>query len=237
MIVYFSGTGNSRSVAFKLGREGEKIVEWNEDLAKIEDERLGIVFPVYCGDMPAGLIGSLRRAKISAKYVFAVATAGDSAGRSLNSAAYLMREKGLKLDYAACLKMPDSCIMFPTPEAEKRKLLDSEEERVSKIASELESHAEKTVAPKKPFGFGTRAMWYLFRRVAGKIAYKSAGEECVKCMLCVNECPVKNIEIKDGAISFKGACEDCYRCIQSCPVRAIRFGKLKVTDKTYYKHP
>ena len=237
MIVYFSGTGNSRSVAYALRNEGERVAEWNEDIGEAADDRLGMVFPVYCGDMPKGLIGLIRRTEVRAGYTFAVATAGGGAGRSLNTAAWLMREKGLKLDYAECLKMPDSCIMFPTPEAEKRKLLDSEEERVSKIASELEAHAEKTVAPKKPFGFGTRAMWYLFRRVAGKIAYKSAGAECVKCMLCVNECPVKNIEVKDGTISFKGACEDCYRCIQSCPVRAIRFGKLKVTDKTYYKHP
>lgn len=237
MIVYFSGTGNSRSVAFKLRLEGEKIAEWNEDIGEIEDERLGLVFPVYCGDMPAGLIETVRRTKISVKYVFAVATAGGTAGKSLRSAAYLMREKGLKLDYAACLRMPDSCIMFPTPEAEKLRLLDSEDERVKKIASELDARVTKTVAPKKPFGFATRATWYLFRHVAGKISDKSAGPECVRCMQCVNGCPVHNIEIKDGAVSFKGGCEDCYRCIQSCPVRAIRFGKLKVTDKTYYKHP
>lgn len=237
MIIYFSGTGNSESVARGLLKEGERIADWTEEISVAADERVGFVFPVYCGDVPKGLIEKIRAVRIDAEYVFAVATAGGNAGHSLNSISYLMKEKGIDLDYGTCLKMPDSCILFPTSAAETSRLLDTESARVNEVAAELDLKKIVRFAPKKPFPFQTKAMWFFFRKVVGRISEKSVDEKCMMCLKCVECCPVNNIEVRDGKIVFKGKCEDCYRCIQSCPERAIRFGSLTVTDKTHYIHP
>ena len=59
MIIYFSGTGNSYSVAKKLaaaiGDEAVPLIRLaeNPDSYDLEKEdRIGIVFPVYYGDVP-----------------------------------------------------------------------------------------------------------------------------------------------------------------------------------------
>ena len=59
MIIYFSGTGNSYSVANKLSAAlGDKAVplikllENPEQFNLEKEERVGIVYPVYYGDVP-----------------------------------------------------------------------------------------------------------------------------------------------------------------------------------------
>ncbi len=237
MIIYFSGTGNSRSIAQKIALDGERteeIFDIKEDVLK--DGRIGIVFPVYCADIPHALYEFLKRVRLDSPYIFSIATAGGGAGRSHGSVAYLLKEKGTELSYSDTVIMPDSCIVFATPEKLREKLLLAEDARAGEIRAATEIGKKNSVRPSLPEGALNRFMWKFFGFTMG-LYNKKVTESCVGCGLCSAGCPVNNIEMKDGKASFvTGKCENCFRCIQSCPERAIEFGRLKVTDRTQYLH-
>lgn len=49
-----------------------------------------------------------------------------------------------------------------------------------------------------------------------------AKKSCIKCGLCVEECPEKNIQMKDnGKLKFGFNCMMCMRCLYNCPSQSI----------------
>lgn len=46
-------------------------------------------------------------------------------------------------------------------------------------------------------------------------------EACIKCMQCVEKCPVQGIEYIDDKFVFNDNCETCCRCYNICPSKAI----------------
>ena len=76
-IFYFTGTGNSLYVAQQLGGELLSIPQvMKDDRIEIQDEAVGIVCPIYSGDMPKMVHHFLERAKIETDYFFMVYTYG-----------------------------------------------------------------------------------------------------------------------------------------------------------------
>jgi ferredoxin len=54
------------------------------------------------------------------------------------------------------------------------------------------------------------------------MAAKVNPEECTGCGICVDECPVTAIELKnEKAIIDEGEYTDCGACVDSCPSSAI----------------
>jgi NAD-dependent dihydropyrimidine dehydrogenase PreA subunit len=51
-------------------------------------------------------------------------------------------------------------------------------------------------------------------------------KRCLHCMKCLNECPVKNISLKNGMFRFGLKCQMCMRCTFYCPSDAVRPGLL-----------
>lgn len=57
------------------------------------------------------------------------------------------------------------------------------------------------------------------RFVLGKLLFASS--RCDSCRLCVRNCPVQAISIRNGRPYWKATCESCMRCMNICPKRAI----------------
>jgi len=57
--------------------------------------------------------------------------------------------------------------------------------------------------------------------------YLTVNKACVKCGLCIKNCPAQNIYEKNGKIKFKLNCNCCMRCIYSCTKNAINFRVVK----------
>ena len=57
--------------------------------------------------------------------------------------------------------------------------------------------------------------------------YKVDKEKCVRCGLCVRNCPEKNIRLDRGKIKFGHRCDMCMRCSFFCPTNAVRIGFLE----------
>ena len=113
-IYYFSGTGNSLSVAKDIAaKTGGNLVPiasvMDNDVINVEAEVIGIVFPVYYTELPVIIkrfTGKL--ANIENKYIFAVCTFGGSAGYSLKSLRRLILARGGQLSATYRVNMPQN---------------------------------------------------------------------------------------------------------------------------------
>ena len=115
MIIYFSGTGNSKYAALEIAAElHDKAVSIENcgcDIELKKDECFGVVFPTYFWEVPAVMRGFLERVKIKADgdfYSFAVITCGTTPGCSGADAGKLLKARGVDLSAAFSIRMPDS---------------------------------------------------------------------------------------------------------------------------------
>lgn len=125
MILYFSATGNSEHVARRIAAAtSDKVMSIErfdaEALRLVATEgpcQLGFVAPVYAWGLPTPMIEFLKTADLSiaagAKggerpYTFYVSTYGSTTGQSAKFARDLLHERGLELDAAMSVKMPDT---------------------------------------------------------------------------------------------------------------------------------
>lgn len=72
-------------------------------------------------------------------------------------------------------------------------------------------------------------MWTLTQKFLGmKVNHK----KCISCGICVDICPVANIEFEGDYPEIKNNCESCMRCFSFCPQKAIEI-KSKHEIKRY----
>ena len=239
MIFYFSGSGNSYAVAKKIAQniEGEQILPLVnfKDFKQCDDaERIGFVFPCYCGNAPDIVLDFKNRlfshVDKENKYVFAVITYANSP-----AGAYL----GFKEDVDAWfkVKMPE-CDIFNTsaPTLAKEKIL------LNQSLNKIDRFA-KDVFDKKPISMYRQipGMGIISKQLKKLFMYKDfnkklyADEKCVKCKQCVRYCPVQNIAFEDQPV-WGSECVSCFGCVNRCPQDAIQAGK-KTSGKRRYVHP
>ena len=122
MLFYFSATGNTLHVARGIAHEGERLVSIEDALRTgelswhVDDGRLGILSPTYCWTLPSLVREFLERAEFlfapgpaaDKPYVFFVVTFGTTPGGMVAHADAILREKGLPLDAAFGVSMPDT---------------------------------------------------------------------------------------------------------------------------------
>jgi ferredoxin len=235
-IFYFSATGNSLSVAKQLSdgkAEVINIAAFDQNTA--EDHSIGIVFPVFCYDIPLIVKRFLLNKALKSPYIWAAATCGSTVGYSFVTINKLLKKRGQKLSYCKKIVLPDSCIAFKTPLDKQPQMLSAQKDIVKKISQDIAAKTENPVFKDKLLPINGAAWWGM-KNIFG-IKNKRVNADCDKCGVCVRICPVKNIEMRDKPVFINKDCENCFACIQWCPKRAISFGKLKIDDASKYNHP
>lgn len=233
-VFYFTGTGNSLSVAKQMGGELYNIATYKQKEVN-DDESIGIVFPVFCYNIPIIVKDFLKNTKLNAPYIWAIGTCGSSVGYSFISINKLLQAQGKNLSYCAKIVLPDSCMIFATPLEKQQPMLDREQSLVTSFVEDINS--KKVVAPfkDKPFNIDKLAWWGIKNIYGTK--NKATNQKCNNCGICAKICPTNNITITDKP-HFGNVCETCFACIQWCPEGAIEFGKkLQIDNKTKYNHP
>ena len=243
-IFYFSGTGNSYSVARTLAKQLNGVmVNLADYLANpevVDDEVVGIVTPTYCMDLPEVVQKFLRRVNMKdVKYVFCVATMGATAGRTLHHAKDILEERGYKLHSGFSLTLPDNSIVFPSGEEKTKKFLAEENSKINGIVDNIKIRYNNSSSLKDNFIWAVSSpigMWVLEN--VFNIKEKTVKEDkCNGCGICSIVCPMHCIKIVDDKPQFGPNCATCFACAQWCPREAINLGKLHPTGKTKYVHP
>jgi formate hydrogenlyase subunit 6/NADH:ubiquinone oxidoreductase subunit I len=244
-IYWFSGTGNSLSVAKALAQsmpDSELIpiaAAMQNSLPPVDT--IGLVFPVYSFGPPAILERFIRKLNVSEEsYIFCVCTCAVTSGSTLHYVSKMLNRSGLKLDGFWTVKQPENYPPLggtPGPKSQA-KTHAAAIEKTTRIAEELElrprGHFEKTS---------------LFYRMAGRIAYPAfrgferhgadrffrADKKCNSCGLCAEVCPVANIKMEESRPVWLGHCEQCFACFHWCPQNAVQYGPSGRI--TRYHHP
>lgn len=248
MIFYFSATGNCEYVAKRIAAETGDIAVSMADCYKKRafsfDEKcdmLGIVSPTYSWGLPVIVTEFLQRLDLSHKpdYIYFIATYGTTPGQTGRFADEILSPKSLPLSAKFSIKMPDTWTpIFDLSDKEKvRQINDKAELEIDYIINQIKTFADGDFMKNK--------LPYPIAKIGHKLEYDSmrktkhfsVEDACVGCGLCVKNCPVSTIQIKDRKPEWvKEQCVMCLSCLHHCPKFAIQYGK-NTKKHCQYTHP
>lgn len=224
-ICYFTATGNCLYVAKRIGGELRSIPNMlKNSTMDISDDAVGIICPVYAGQMPGMVRSFIEKARIKTDYLFFVYTYGMSESVARPTAISVTENAGLRLDYVNAVLMVDNYL--PGFEVQKqidtaaKKDIEGQIEQVCRDIADRKHNAGKVTMLHR---IGMAAV----HGTMGKAIHRSdaakkyiVNDSCVKCGICAKVCPADNITVTDKVI-FSDHCEVCYACVHNCPKNAI----------------
>ena len=247
MILYFTGTGNSKYAAERLAELlDDELISINDKIRAKDKSALTsekpwvIVVPTYAWQIPKIVEEWIAETELKgSKKVYLVMTCGESTGAAEMMTGILFDY--LDMDFCGCEKivMPDNYfIMFEPPTQEKIKsLLREAETRFEPIAERIRSgekfDRKKISLLDKIYSIPVNALFY---KISVKAKPFYATEKCVSCGHCEKVCPLNNIKLTDGKPVWGKECTHCMACICTCPKEAIEYGK-KTQGKVRYRFP
>ena len=245
MILYFSGTGNSKYVAKRIADAlGDEILNLNDrikasDTLSVEtDERLIVVTPTYAWRIPRVVRDWLRKTELrGAKQVWFVMTCGSEIGNADRYNREFCTEKSVACMGTAQIVMPENYIaMFSAPQADEAR----------QIVAKAEPNIDCVIAAIRAGEFFAPMRNNLYDRLmsgpVNPIFYKffvkadafTVSDTCIGCGQCAKRCPMNNVTLKDGKPVWDKDCTHCMACICYCPVSAIEYGKKSVGQPRYH---
>lgn len=245
MVVYFSGTGNSRFCAERLAEELHDELRDAFGFIKngiaaefISGKPWVFVAPIYAWRMARVFADFIRSGNFDgSEDAYFVLTCGSDIGNAGKAAEELCREKGLRFRGVFGVSMPENYIaMFKAPGAEKCARMVSEARgRLTECAGYIKRGedfpaAKVSAADKFKSGPVNEGFYKYF--IKAKKFYTT--DKCVGCGECAELCVLNNIVIRDGRPAWGEKCTHCMACICRCPHEAVEYGKGTRGKRRYY---
>lgn len=197
----FSGAGHSAEVAAHCAeRLGGRVISIGEE-TKCRGERVLIVFPVYCENLPPPVAGFLRRAEAGCAALI-VTYGGVSYGRVLYDAQQLFPGSVIAGAYV------------PTEHSLARDGWRFDGAPLAPLLAKLSEGGTEIMLPKTPKHFFSDFAPAWRSRIGAKLVRDG---NCTGCNACGAACPM-------GAMQQGRANRDCIRCLKCvhvCPRRAL----------------
>jgi ferredoxin len=249
LIVYYSGTGNSKRVSewivqeaqnFGLKTQISSYHQFNpESIAGFKGKTLiGFFSATHGFNMPHSMLKFLFRFKLlKGSDVFIGNTRAGMklsklflpglSGIAMYFPALILFFKGYKIKAMYPVDLPSNWISLHP--GIRRKVIDSMVEHYAKLTKRF---ASKVLTGKRVFlkSFILLPLDVLVAPIA--IGYYFVGRfilaktfianyNCTNCGLCMEQCPTKSIILEDNRPYWKFTCESCMKCMNLCPERAI----------------
>lgn len=254
IIFYFTGTGNAlaaanwiaetardRSINVEIRRITPALTVQPAEIAG--DTFIGFCYPTHGFNAPPVVIGFLRRLPKSQNRFFVLNTRAGMkmskiftpglSGMAQIIPALILKWKGYKIAGLQPMDLPSNWISVHP--GLRQKVVESIFDRCQKKTCHF---AEKILSGRKVF----KGLWSLPLDLAvspvsllyyfyGRFALAKtfvADYRCNNCGLCVRECPVNAIRLKNDRPFWTHKCESCMHCMNACPQRAIQTPHLFV---------
>lgn len=254
MIFYLSGTGNTKWAASILGQmTGERLI----DITKVKEEtayftpntneRIGFCFPVHGWRPPLAFRRFLNKLRIdnpNNHYCYALCTAGDDIGETMDILKKDLAKHGIKLDSAFSLIMPESYVGLPFMDVDTK---ENEERKKVKAAKDLAIYGQFITERKVGMTYLTLGRWprvnsrllggFFTKYLITDKHFRVVANKCIGCKTCAAVCPVNNIvPNNDNMPQWKhnNTCLTCFACYHHCPTHAIEFGIMTRNKGQYY---
>lgn len=246
-LYYFTGTGNSLSVAKSLAEKMSDVSLHSipqvlkNGFPNEESDAVGIIFPCYYMTMPDIIKDFISQIRIPSKtYTFIAITSGGDPGNTFADVSSLFEHQGLTLNSAFSIPLADNSIILKTDADKFNSRLNATDGLLDQVARTVENRETQSNLPKKR-QFSKTLMEHttkFYLRNISRVEKKEADtNKCNQCGVCVKACPTDNIALSDNSVKWSTDCAECFACIHACSRNAIAFGSVKNKDNEFYRHP
>ena len=149
VICYFSGTGNSLYAAIRIAEalDGAELISVRCDPKSVslrDADVIGFVCPVYEWDVPGTFQTFLKQLDINpGAYIFMVATCIAVLGKSFETVAAILEEKGAQLRYGRAVRcVASQCVAYP-PFPPEKLMIPLMEKQLKKAAGEIRQKQQR----------------------------------------------------------------------------------------------
>lgn len=221
--IYFSPTGGTKKVADILtdGFESERMeIDITDCIDKLsvynfEKEDLAVIaIPSFGGRVPLSLNERLSLLNGNGAKAIIVCVYGNRAYEdTLAELEDIVKANGFHVISAvAAIAEHSIAHQFATgrPDVTDYEQLKLFSEKIKEKLNKSD-YAEPSIPGNRP---------YKIRGVSKIVPI--AANECVKCGLCAEKCPVKAIDINNPSLVDNNACISCMRCVSVCPHNACK---------------
>jgi len=243
-LYYFSGTGNTKWVADRFKEEFnsnnidlklvniesvEEISIKNSDFLIIGSSIYGEMHPKIVDDF----LNRLPKTKRNIKSIV-YSTQGAKSSAATSVIAKILETKGFRVVIQSSMKMPNNyyfALGNKTAVSDQKEILRNSEKKVKVLTNCFLGNKElkeRVFFPRILLG---KISARTFRRGLPKLSRNiTVAEDCIKCGLCLRNCPKNNITFENGHAIFHSKCMLCLRCIHICPKNAIRYKGKKINQ-------
>ncbi len=248
MVLYFSGTGNSRFAAQEIARLCEdELVSMNKAMRQraldpyhaqyaFESRKpFVVVCPTYCWHVPRVVEDFLLNSRfLGSDRLYFFLTCGSGTGQAGKHAEAIARKLEMNFMGLGSSRMPENYItLFHAPEADEAvgiiRASLSMMESTAGIISSGRRLTDSCSGPAMP-EFALNLFYRMFIHDS-KFRVK---ENCSGCGTCAFLCPLANIRMSDHKPQWLGHCTQCQACIAVCPEDAVEFGHRTRNKRRYY---
>ena len=245
MVLYFTGTGNSRYIAERIAVAlGDELLSMNDRIKAGEsspvtsDKRLVIVTPTYAWRIPRIVRDWLAETDFPCgAQAWFVMTCGSEIGNAAGYNRALCQEKQLTYMGTAQIVMPENYIaMFNAPQAEEaRQIVARAEPDIDRAISAIKAGQKFAPTRNNLYDrFMSGPVNPIFYSCFVKAKAFAASDACTGCGQCAKRCPTNNSTIQNGKPVWGGDCTHCMACICYCPTEAIEYGKKSLGKPRYH---
>jgi len=245
MILYFTGTGNSRHAARRIAKYTgdtavaimEKIKTGDNDPIEVNGS-LVVVTPTYAWRIPRLVERWLRQVELQgAERVWFVMTCGSEIGSAARYNRRLCKAIGLRYMGTAGVVMPENYIaMFDVPDnAACRSIVEGAEPLLEKLSESIT--AEKAFDASHSSIRGSILSGVIngpFYRFFVKSKEFAVDDTCIRCGMCAGRCPTNCIHLENDRPVWGEGCTHCMACICYCPTASIEYGTESVGKPRYH---
>ena len=245
MVLYFTGTGNSRYLARRIA-EGLDMPLYDlnacikaGDTAPVQTgQDVVLVTPTYAWRIPRVVSQWLGNTELTgAERIWFVMDCGSEIGNAAKYNRQLAAQKHLRYMGTAQIIMPENYIaMFHAPQAEQaRRIVEQAEPALQKVLAQVRAGQEFSPLRDTLYDrFMSGPVNPAFYRFFVKADAFRATDACIGCGKCVELCPLNNIRLENGKPVWGKHCTHCMACICYCPKEAIEYGKKSKGKPRYH---
>ncbi|MDD2626547.1 MAG: EFR1 family ferrodoxin [Candidatus Methanomethylophilus sp.] len=235
MILWYSGTGNSRFAAEQIAvGTGERAVSMNDLIREGGKPELSsalpfvFVFPTYAWRPPECVVELIKRIKFrGSSHAYFIMTASGDVGDSEKYLRELCETKALLFMGLGAVRMPQNY-------AARFELATVEEDRQTvQAAVPVLREISKTILAGQPLDtdpemaketFKSHHLNGYFKNHMNSDRPFRVTDRCTGCGQCSEQCVMHDIVMQDGRPVWQGHCNHCMSCYGNCPTEAIEFG-------------
>lgn len=233
-ILYYTTTGNNLYIAKQLGGELYSIPQFmGNDVFDIEDDVVGIVFPVFFATSPKSIREFIAKVNIKADYLFLITSYGsDGDQNALRIMKETLNGRGIHVNYTNSVLMIDNFlpVFDMAEEKEIKKDLDVDGQ-ILKIKQDILDRRDHIFD--KPMFTDVDNIEEVLESTMTSKYHIMVGDECSQCRMCVMVCPRGNVTLQDDGPVFGDDCDFCLGCVQHCKTNTLTINDELNPDERY----